>query len=1217
MTTPDTGASDADGDDEFELTEEQQTALELDHNIAITAGAGTGKTTTLTERYLQILTDTDAGPEEIVTITFTNDAANEMQERIRDVVGEQLTTAGPAAYSEWRTIKDELEDGYVHTIHGFCSRILREHIVDAPVRPEFEVYDGTDAKTLTQDVVRDVLDEKLAAGDSDIDMLGRLWNRSTLEDVLTGLLAKRPTSHEWVARWRDANVDDYMDFVWTEIHPISPDFAEAVFTDQALRDSFETFRELRAAGVVDDVDPEDDRGSAKVRDVSQLLDEYNPLSPTTTVRAQQQFLDAVCDLLTTDDGTRHGHDWWYWGSGNRWEGAGRQSDQDRLEEAIETFFDVADPESLDFGVERDTTSAHYVLALARTFDDVLDAYDEEKQQQNVLDYDDLVETTIDFLEDNPSVREQLQAQFEYVMVDEIQDTDPRQWTLVKLLTSGDPENYDAQNVFLVGDEKQSIYRFRGADVTTFAHARSELETADTSDVETNLELSGSFRTTNGALDFINDVFRDVFEPLSGTTREPYEAAPQELTPERDKGMDVEAECEYLLIPDDDDSVCHGDGYLDATPRFVQSGEREAYAVATRLTRLFDDPPRIYDETAERYRDATPADVSILLRSRTCLKAYERALDEFDVPYAVVSGTGFYDSTEVTAILNLLRVLENPSDERSLYGVLRSPLFGITDEDLATLFFDADEAWHAACNANGNIGKAAGCIQRWRKLAGTHPDVSAESATPWGTLLSRVIDETGYLASLAGDERPRQAAVNVNRLREQLRTWEEAGVKTAAEVIARLEQRRDIESHADEATIPEDTDGVEIRTIHSAKGLEFPIVVVPELGTKFNFQANVDDDGKVYLDEFDLSGTDGEEPVLGIKSPAHDEPFLKSDTLVRRVTKARMQRHERAELKRLLYVAMTRARDHVLLSGVHEIEEEEEGMALAEPNDPDEAMCWRDWVQPILLDGVSLWTISKSGVWEGTLAESTYRVTQPEAPATEWQRDESGEAPSLSLEIPEIRVQERQTVVTASDYADLVAGDSQHDAEENEDEWEDVEDLHPGTLGTIVHRIAERQPDRDQWESFARGVADREQEVIAEKDLDRILTGAERCLSFVDAYEAQLTSPRSYDELSVAARFDDLRVVGDIDRLVVTDDAFHIIDYKTNDVDAEGVDALADYYWPQLQAYATALHQSDQGRDIHLTLYFSNCDAARTQTHTVSELDLIESSVHENVRDNMQ
>jgi ATP-dependent helicase/nuclease subunit A len=302
---------------------------------------------------------------------------------------------------------------------------------------------------------------------------------------------------------------------------------------------------------------------------------------------------------------------------------------------------------------------------------------------------------------------------------------------------------------------------------------------------------------------------------------------------------------------------------------------------------------------------------MLLETGSSAEENERALDTYEIPYTVVSGTGFWDAPEITSLVNLLTFFENPDDDIALYGVLRSPLFGFLDEPLARLHSEDQSLWTALQTADDDLGDAARLLDEWRRLAAVSDQVSAETTVPWGTLLSRIIDDTGYIASVGADERPRQAAVNVNKFREQLRAWEEGGVKTVSELLTRIERRKEIESHADEATIPEDADGVQIRTIHSAKGLEFPIVVVPEVGTKFNFQGDVDDYGKVHLDELDVGDGDTD-PILGLKAPSAEDPYEHDDTLARTILQDHVRMQERAEHKRKLYVATTRARDHLLL-----------------------------------------------------------------------------------------------------------------------------------------------------------------------------------------------------------------------------------------------------------------------------------------------------------------
>ena len=1240
--------SDADG---LTPTDEQKAALETDHHISITAGAGTGKTFTLTERYLHILEETDATPQNIVTITFTTDAANELQDRIRDIAGERLTEAAgdDTDYDRWRAIKDDIEDGYIHTIHGFCARLLREFVVDAPVEPDFDVYDEADATALSQRISRRtvgdllhlldtpdaatpdaVTDSSVSRGDATdaVHRLTRLWNRSTLEDILVGLLDARPASKAWADNWADATPDEYETYVWNTVHPITESLATELLADDDVQNALNTIRSLKIDGVLADIDPDDDDGADTIAEVCRLLDRYEPLESGTDTKRKQQFLDEFCDYLTKNGGTRYSQDWRYRGAKGRWKSAGRADDQSVLMTAIDDLFTALNPADLTFGMdpEMERISGAYVIALARVFRVTLTAYNRAKARQNALDYEDLIRQTTTLLRTSPRVYEQLAEQFSYIMVDEMQDTDRRQWRLIKLLaglSDEQPVAVTPNNVFLVGDEKQSIYRFRGADVTTFGEARRDLlnDTPDAAD--TDLELSGSFRTAEETLTFCNELFERLFEPLDDTYAD-YEARPQTLHTERTEGTDVTGTCELFLIPDDDYAPLHGEGYIADTPQFTATGEREAYALAARLTQLLDSPPQIYDDTTDQYRAAQPQDITIMLRTRSRLKAYERSLDEYDIPYTVVSGTGFYDAPEITTVLNLLRVLEDPHDELALYGVLRSPLFGFTDQVLAQLRLIDDDLWTAletvhrgdislphetsTSDASQVLATAYETITRWRRLAGTHPEVDADAATPWATVLTHIIEDTGLIASFAGDERPRQAAANINRLREQLRRWEEAGLKTLSELLTRLERVRDLSGHTAEATIPEETDGVQIRTIHSAKGLEFPIVVVPELGTEFNFRADVDGNGKVYFEELAYPGTTERVPGLGIQSPTPEDAFDTEATLTRTITKRLADQRERAELKRLLYVAATRTRDHLLLSGVHEIDTDNDEFAFAEVNDADNARCWRDWTQPILCDDALLSDLATEKKADRVIGDARYRITVPQAPIPDWQHDHTVETPSLDIDIPAPPPVTRPRVTTATEYAKEQSPGA-HDTyfEEDDTPGKDTDTTAtPGlprdTFGTIVHRLCELRPPEHKWKTYARSVARRNGEQLTDADYAKLREHTQRAIAFVDDYEADLDITSRHDELGVVATFDNARLIGEIDHLAITDCAYHIIDYKTNDLSDQRLKDLQQSYRPQLQAYAVALHQNDPSKSVRASLYFTDGECAYTVTFEPPELE---------------
>jgi len=1216
MTGIDDAPASTDDEDEEELspTTEQEEALELDQNIAITAGAGTGKTTTLTLRYLEMLeSDPDIGPENIATITFTNDAANEMQERIREEVAERLSEAPESDeydYSRWRSVKDDLEDGYIHTIHGFCSRLLREYVVEAPVQPEFDTLDEADAKVLMQEVVRETIDARWEANE-DIRRLARLWNRDSLEQVLVGLLESRPRSTEWATRWEGSTVDDYLDHIWSTFYPIDRGTAEELLKEESVQEALHTICGLHDEEF--EIDP-DDKGMQFMQDVTRVVRDTGVHTDDAVGYHWQRALDSLCDHLTSNSGERYTgrQRFRYRGSKSNW--SAHEEEQEQLDAAVSALLDGLNPEERDFigGLDTEWNSSHYVLSLARLYSTVLDEYTQTKSEQNALDYHDLIQTCIDFLNADDRLCEQVQSQFEYVMVDEMQDTDQLQWELIKLLTAGDTDDFDAQNVFLVGDEKQSIYRFRGADVTTFGSAREDLAAANPDDVETTKQLRGNFRTVQETREFLNALFDEVFEPMDDEYRD-YEAKPQALTDERRQGRDVTGSVEYLLVPDEDVPELHDTDYLNQTPRFAGHGEREAHALASRLTSLLDDPPEVYDDDEECLRPAKPEDITILLRARTRLKEHERALDEYGIPYTVVSGTGFWDAPEITALVNLFTFFENPEDDIALYGVLRSPLFGFPDEDLARLHSEDQPLWTALQTAEDDLGDAARLLDEWRQIAAVTDDVTADTTVPWGTLLSQIIDDTGYIASVGADERPRQAAVNINKFREQVRAWEEGGVKTVSELLTRIDRRKEIESHADEATIPEDADGVQIRTIHSAKGLEFPIVAIPEVGTEFNFQGDVDDYGKVYLDELDVG--DGEsEPVLGLKAPSADDPYEHQNTLARTRLQEEVRMQERAELKRLLYVAATRTRDHLLFSGVHSIDADEgDGLGLGDPNDAADARYWRDWLQPILLEdedgdaGHILSQLSVGTEHTATIRGSEYTVRVPTAPVHDWDASAATERDYPQIDIPAPELSTPPTSITATNFAKALSPD---DAAIYTDELEEdaasleTDGLQANHLGTIVHKLCELRPDRDRWRSIAARLGSALDDTVTDRDLERIEVYTERCLQFRDGVVDDESPTTIHEELSIVTRLEAGRIVGDIDLLLVTPDSYHVIDYKTNDTSQRSVDDLAEKYWPQLEVYAAALHQNDDSRTVHTTLYFADADEHRTTTHDMLSLDIL-------------
>ncbi|WP_226023612.1 UvrD-helicase domain-containing protein [Halomicrobium salinisoli] len=1177
--------------EDIQLTEEQEDALVQGRNVAITAGAGTGKTTTLTERYVTILAENPSlTPENIVTITFTRKAAAELTERVREEVYDRLEAVdSPEAYQRWRDVLDDLEDGYVHTIHAFCTRILRERAVEAPVPLGFDVLDEDGAATLQREVVTEFLDRN--QDDEDVALLAQLWDRDQLVDVLTGLLDERPQSVAVLEEWRDAAVDDYVDVLWEVVCDLDVADARQTLYADGLLEQIQTVAERvdREAAISD----EDGFGAYRTLTevATSLPDDPEESDPRECQRAILDLYEA-CEKKS---GGLYSSSGYVVGDREDWGEHGDVYDdlKDTIDEVIAAVEPHTDAVETTPG-ELEANSAHYALALMRVFDHVLAAYTAEKERRDTLDFPDVIETTLEFLRANDAVTQRLREQFAAVMVDEFQDTDPRQWELVKLLSGVDEQT--ASNVFLVGDEKQSIYGFRGADVTTFGEARMELQAVNDargvdevpdSDAEspTALELSGNFRTLDEPLSFLNELFKRLFQP-EGDTHEPYEAPPQELTTRRDRVEDIEGltgSVEYLVVPDDADTAADlfGDDHPVAEGALDHTIEAEAQALAARLTHLFDDPPTVQDPNTGTHRDATPDDTAILLRRRTHLDRYQRALEEYNIPYTVVGGVGFYDTPEVQALTNLLRVLGDPQDDVSLYGVLRSPLFGFTDDRLAPAVAEAESVWGALAETDDpQLADAFDLLTTWRTLSGCATP-SEEGVLPWNRLLSRVIDDTGYLASVSADERGRQAVANVEKFRDQVRTWSENGVHTAAGLLHRIDRQAEIDPREGEADIPGDAEGVRIMTIHAAKGLEFPIVTVPDLGSSLNFGRSVDDHGYVRL----VDGTDDAPPVPAVGGPNPGDAFSIEKTAVHEYADRQSRPQERAESKRLLYVACTRTRDHLLLCGTHDIDVDESGtIELGEPAAFDDADRWRDWLQPVLLDGDLVAEAVRDRHASNEIDGASYTVRKPPRPV-DWHTDDDAMDSAPEISIPSSSTPAPAKRIAARTLVNAVADTSM--GSHSYTHSEESTGLSPTTFGTVVHRINELRPPRDEWPALIRRLSRMAGEEPTEPDLRDAIDHAADAVEFVDQVEADAQLQAVYDEYSVVARIGESRIVGDIDRLLITSDAYHIIDYKTNNLSSTTSEELAEHYRPQMLAYALALLQHDETRDVRASLRFTD------------------------------
>ena len=876
-------------------------ATTLDRHLAVTAGPGSGKTRVLVSRYLTILERHAGRVENIVAITFTNKAANEMRERLRKEIDRKIEGSRRTAHEPfWRESKRRLESAVITTIHGFCSRILRESPVEAVVDPQFATLDDYSAS-----VMLDASAQAAVAGliDRDDDAGARLVAAYTRPALVAHLVAiynalrGAGVSLEEAERKTTANLLDAggyalrlaeVDVLLEEAYAIlanekGASRATAVKKIDALADAWRNARvELEATPTVES----SFKTLAALRRV-QLA------APTRTIAAPlKPWVNRLKAILGEKPDAAAGS----------------------LELA---FWDVA--------------AAPYAPILFRTLRSLDALYTIEKRNASALDYEDLQLRVRDLLTEHPEVARRLRGRYRYFLVDEFQDTNNLQREIVNLIALGEP----AANLFVVGDRKQSVYGFRGAEVEVFAQTIRDLVAAGGESVA----LSVNFRSDARLVGFFNCLFERVMRPEPGDDPRDLEAlgfvAHEASEPHR-TALDEGPVVELLLDVPAGEEVDEEDGAGEEERE--RPREREARRLAARIRLLVESGEASVSAgggaEGPPVRPPSYGDIAILMRAMTDSKIYERALRQAGVPYYVVAGKGFYDRPETRDILTLLEFVDNRSDERALAAVLRSPLFGVSDEALLAL--------RAARLLAGDGALSGARDDLFASLVGhrSNPLVAEEQREALDeavATLSRLLEirnrvaiselirdairETRYDVVAAAAEDGAQRLSNLDKLVTIARAFERGAMRLLRDFIDYIRDFRRLEARESEASLLARENAVALITIHKAKGLEFPVVVLPDL-------------------QRELGGVRGEllfDRALGLGFRVPDGRGGLARTAHLEAITARRAVRDRFESMRLFYVAATRAQDLLILSGATDRRMTIDGKPLRELGS------WLHWV----------------------------------------------------------------------------------------------------------------------------------------------------------------------------------------------------------------------------------------------------------------------------------
>ncbi|HEV8335230.1 MAG TPA: UvrD-helicase domain-containing protein [Candidatus Polarisedimenticolia bacterium] len=1103
-------------------TRAQKDAVERDApDLCVTAGAGSGKTRVLVDRFVRLVLDAGVPPDRILAITFTEKAAAEMKERI----AQALEARGG---EEWRRAA---EFAAVSTIDSFCARILRENALDASVDPRFTVLEELDADRLLEEAVDAVL---LARPEVELaDLLSRtgipaLPARRGIPDLPKTLceLYKK-------VRATGKAVD-----LATLSPPALPEPASA-----NLRSALAEVRRLLEAGTPTPLQFE------KGRALLPLVEEVEGVRGSAAEMAAEFARLAARVRLPA--------------SQNEPLKVALQGVQNALSERLsERLEEEARPLRALFG------------ELLGELDGV---YEARKRAAASLDFADLGWKARALLAGSPAVRRRLARTFRHIFVDEFQDTNPLQKEILDLLRAGNC-------LFATGDPKQSIYGFRDADVGILARFRREVEPA-----RGHVALADNFRSRPEIVSFANRLF------ASGLWR-PGEIAFEAMAPAGDFSGKSIPSVELLV----------------AEGTSAAEGRRsEAEALAARLEELVEERAVVATRTDAEKAGAplSYGDVAILFRSTAGMRFYERALADRQIPYFVQKGRGYFQTQEVRDLVNLVRVLDNPRDDAHLAAVLRSPLCGLDEDDLYLLCRRAPgpppkklvenlaaRADQLPKRSRGRLQAFADLLDRLRMRKGQGPLWMALDEVVSATRLTEA-------ALLHFDGKRRLA--NLRKVVELVRHWEARGSASLPELVEILEAAAAPEVRESEATIEASGDDVvQLMTVHAAKGLEFPAVVLADLGREERAASH----REIFRRDLGL-GIPLQDPETGLRG-LHPASYA--------AARRALEESAAQEENRLLYVAVTRAQEHLILSGWRK-----KGRAAS-----------RSWLKAILeaLGGEDALRADPALRWEPASRQPSPRARRtsllerhgeavaagaplPEFPESAAARDEAerllrrialplppaAETPFLTTttEIVQHRICPRRyhlrylLAAPAREPWSRADGGERPGAENQDDE------IPADLLGDRVHRILAEAPD-----------SPRVKEILATLSAgDRIVA-----LRQVETFRGsrlgrEAAAGAAMKEVPFAIRRNEATIRGQIDLILASPDGgLQLVDYKTSRIAAAEVKEKALDYELQLRIYALAAREILGRRVASACLYFLEPDVVHPVEVTPAALEEAEASI---------
>lgn len=1191
-------------------TSEQKKVIDLrDRDILVSAAAGSGKTAVLVERIVNRIC-VDNPPVDIdrmLVVTFTKAAAAEMRERVSRAI-DSLKEQKPDDENLQRQ-STLVHNALITTIDSFCLFVVQNNFAQLNLDPDFRIGDQAELKLMLKDALAQVFEDNYAREDNEefinlIDTYSNGRNDSAVRQMVEDIYYKAGSS-SWPRKWMNSLLRLY-DIKSAKQLEDSEIIKEIVDYSRVLLE--EAVQELTMAKDLASATPGLEKYALTLSEDIALFD---GMADVTGYVGMQEFLNKISfgriAVIRKFDGDEKKKE--------RVKSM-RDATKKKVDGIKQKYFGM----SIELMYEQLESQRPFVKELIRLSLEFYDAMEAVKTRKRVFDFSDIEHFALRILVDEQTLEptetaREFSKHFEEIMIDEYQDSNQVQ---EDILTAISREHQGVGNMFMVGDVKQSIYRFRMARPELFMEKYNTYTSDDSA--HQRIDLHKNFRSRNEVLDFTNDIFYKIMAADLGNVQYDDDAAlyPGASYPEETMRP------ELLLVDYKDEDL--SEIIEDEDGDKVQI---EALLIANRIRSLMEND-MVTDKKTGQLRAVQYRDIVILSRSvATWGNTVAAVLKDCDIPAHVESNTGYFSSYEIQVILSMLRILDNPLQDIPMAAVLASPIVGMDDEELAQIrsaFKGVSFAQAALSAMAGEDGyedeKLKAFALVFERLRGAVAD------TPIHELLYMMLDETGfyrYASAMPAGKRRRQ---NIDMLIEMAAAYEKTSYKGLFHFVRYIDIQQKYEIDYGEAdTAGENDDVVRIMTIHKSKGLEFPVVFVSGLGKGFNTQDTKSD--LVIHEKLGLG------LVEKTKSPRTKRPSLIRNEIV-----SRIKRENLGEELRVLYVALTRAKEKIILTGglsnAQKSFEKYRGNVNA--NQPisfgqrEEAGCYLDWIIPAMLSYPDKYTVSTvdatefaartamdmaaNDISKAQLIGHISAVDETKAKelaeefdfeyvyasditkkskysVSELKHDsmvEKYDSTEREAERPKFLLEEKETYVP-----DFARDDEAGGASNESKEPKNAAGVNQGALrGTAVHRVMECLDfkslcDIDTKDHVAVSA-------FVKKSMDEML---KKGLITDDMY--RLTRPKLIEQFissDVAARmaqadkrgdlykekpfvmdYEGVLVQGIIDVFWLENDKIVLLDYKTDRVNA--AKELIDRYSTQLKLYADALGRifSTDGKSI--------------------------------------